>query len=127
VLAAAIAYLVAPTASTLASDPCEHPPQVTVIGGFSASKRPVVLVQAPSGSHERYRQALLPYIECIAEMTPEEPAHIRKFMMAALYEDGLPLGPIAVGFKASEDELEYVRDRPPVEPEPVDEQERLAR
>lgn len=83
-------------------------------------------LQAARGSNERYRKSLLPYVECIAELTPDEPPYVRKYMMAALYDDGLPLGPIALGFKANEDELAYVRERPPVEPEPVDEQERLA-
>jgi 5-methylcytosine-specific restriction endonuclease McrA len=46
-------------------------------------------------------------------------------MMRALFEDGLALGVIAAGFRASEEEVGYVMEHPPVKPEPHDEIERL--
>jgi hypothetical protein len=81
-------------------------------------------LSAPPGAHERYRQALLPYVECTAEHTPE---NMRRHMMRALFDHGVPLGVIAVGFKATQPELEYVSERPPIEAEPIDEIERLQR
>lgn len=81
-------------------------------------------LSAPSGAHERYRRSLTPYVECIAEHTPP---HVRKFMMEALYDESqIPLGVIAFGFAATEEELEPIRSRPPLAEEPVDEIERLA-
>jgi hypothetical protein len=81
-------------------------------------------LSADPGAHERYRHALLPYCELLAELS--EP-HVRKPMMLALFDDGIPLGIISLGFKATEAELAAVKDQPPTEPEPVDEIERLQR
>lgn len=84
-------------------------------------------LRAPTGAHDRYRQSIAPYAEFMAEFTPDEPT-VRRVMMSVLFEQGgLPLGVIAIAFRASDDELSTVRDRPPLEPEPVDEQDRLAR
>ena len=84
-------------------------------------------LNAGAGAHERYRASLLPYVECMAEMTPAEPPFVRSAMMLALFKSGLPLGVIAAGYRATEAELELVRNLPEIEPEPVDEAERLSR
>ena len=84
-------------------------------------------LRAPQGAHERYRHALGPYVECMAEHTPDEPSFVRPAMMSALFRAGLPLGVILGIYKATEAEGEYVAAHPPVVSEPVDEQDRLAR
>jgi hypothetical protein len=48
-------------------------------------------------------------------------------MMLALFKGGIPLGVIALGYRATEAELEPIRNLPEIEPEPVDEAERLSR
>lgn len=82
-------------------------------------------LSAPAGAHERYRRAITPYCEFMAEFTPNQPV-ARKAMMSTLFEGGLPLGVIAYAYKATEDELEYVKAHPPLHDESVDEQDRLA-
>jgi hypothetical protein len=98
-------------------------PRVTEFQNATADVR--AGLRGSIGSHDRYRAALTPYVECIAEITPDEPL-ARKAMMSAMFEDGLPLGVIAFAFKATVEEANYVVDHPPLEPEPIDEQERLA-
>jgi len=78
------------------------------------------------GAHERYRHALGPYLELMAELANEGAPIHRRTLMAALCQAGLPLGAILIAFRATRDERAYVEDHPPVVVEPVDEQERLA-
>lgn len=80
-------------------------------------------MRAPAGASERYRQAQLPYAEWWVENTPD---HFRKIFMRVLYEGGMSLGVIAFAYTATDEEMEYVAAHPPLEPEPVDEQQRLA-
>lgn len=82
-------------------------------------------LRAPAGAHERYRLSLTPYAEFMAEFTPDEP-HVRRAMMSALFSGGLPLGVILFAYTATTEEAEYVAEHPPITPEPVDEQARLA-
>lgn len=80
-------------------------------------------LSAEPGAHERYARSIAPYLQLRVEQTP---ASMRKFMMKALAET-LPLGAVAVAFRATEEELEYIKAGPVYEHEPVDEIDRLAR
>lgn len=81
-------------------------------------------LSAPEGARERYLQSLGPYLDLLADITPE---HMRSHMMEALFdgEEHITLGLLAVAFRATNEELEPIRDRPPIQPEPVDEIDRL--
>lgn len=81
-------------------------------------------LDSPDGASERYRRAQPPYIELLAEHCANN-RFLRRHMMRALVEQGLGLGVVLTGFKATKEEREWVQDTPPVEPEPVDEIDRL--
>lgn len=85
-------------------------------------------LSAPPGAHQRYQRAIGPYLDCMAEFTPDE-SQARRAMMVVLYQEAhLPLGAVAAAFRATEDEVGYLMDQPTlIDEEPVDEQERLAR
>lgn len=80
-------------------------------------------LSAKQGAHELYRRSIAPYIECMAEHTPAGIA--RRAMIAVLVREGFPLAVVAATFKATEAEVNFAIDQPPIQDEPVDEIERL--
>jgi hypothetical protein len=68
---------------------------------------------ASAGARERYRQAIGPYVACIAEGTPAEPEFVRREMMLSLFKTGLPLEEIISAFDASDDEQAFVESQMP--------------
>lgn len=81
-------------------------------------------LEAAPDARERFARSQLPYCELLADHTA---GHLRKHMMLALFNGGMSWGIIAMGFKATTEEGDFVRDQPVVEPQLVDEVERLAR
>lgn len=88
-------------------------------------------LSAPPGAHERYRNSLPPYVEYLAEhidallANGDTHPRMRELMMEGLADNGIPLGVIFAGFRATEEEAAYVTNRPPIVEEPIDELERL--
>lgn len=83
-------------------------------------------LRAQRGAHDRYQRSIGPYLACMDEMTPAEPPIARKAMMEALFSEGkLPLVSILAAFRATDEESAYVAEHPPLEPEAIDEQQRL--
>jgi hypothetical protein len=84
---------------------------------FRAAGKAVELgLSGSPDARERYRRAIVPYVEFMAENTPEQ-EHVRVAMIEALVRDGLPLGVVAGIYRATKDELAKVRDEPPIQPE----------
>jgi hypothetical protein len=90
-------------------------------------------LEAPPAARDRYRAAVAPYLAFCAEFCPDDSPARRHYMAALAYgheEDhgpALPLGAIAVAFRATEAELEWVgAQKAAFRQEPVDEQDRLA-
>lgn len=90
-------------------------------------------LRGPSGARERYRAAVPSYLEFCAEFCDYDSPARRHYMAALAYgheEDhgpALPLGAIAIAFRATEDEIEWVgSQKSEFQAEPIDEQTRLA-
>lgn len=65
-------------------------------------------LSAPLGTRKRYEAAVVRYVKCMADITPDIPL-VRRAMMCALHEDArLPLNVILDAYGATDEEAEYV-------------------
>ena len=66
-------------------------------------------LRAPADAHERYKRAIGPYLEFMSEFCPADSPARRHLMAALFHESHLPLGAIAVAFRAADEEVEWIR------------------
>lgn len=81
-------------------------------------------LSAPTGARERYRESIPPYLTFMAEFCPDDSSARRHLMASLFYDSQLPLGAIAIAFRATEQEIEWVSDQEQIYVPPPTEKER---